>query len=414
MATINVGTALNKKYIPYSTTMLASLCVNNKGHIDAYLFNSELDKDDIDLMEKSLSEYDIHLISIDIDKKQFSDKLPRTEQWSLEAYYRLLMFELLPESVDRLIYLDGDIVVNLPIIDFYMQDFGDAEMIVCDDKNGKNNPESYGDKHREMFEDAYRQGFRYFNSGMLLINVAKMRYMYSFDTYLNAIKEWNYEMEAPDQDILNYLHWQNVRFSDCQKYDLFARIAHNEEMTCDYVSKNVAIIHYAGYKPWEAGSFHFDIEKIWWDYAKSTYFYKVLLETFVADTINDKNVEDFIRNLENNSLEKKQLLQKTMKLIEKAMGNQIDEKDNTDNRKNVSAFDRDDWNGGYHYSEAEKEKWEKILAQNDNIDQLEQFLEAVLTDDTAEQYAIRINNEINEIDTALEKANEVIGLLKRG
>lgn len=414
MTRINVGTALNRKYIPYSTTMLASLCVNNRVHVDAYLFNSELGEDDITSMRKSLSKYDISLIPVDVDKDQFSDRLPRTEQWSLEAYYRLLMFELLPESVDRLLYLDGDIVVNTPIIEFYSQEFNDAEMIVCDDKNGKNYPESYGDKHREMFKVAYGEGFHYFNSGMLLINVAKMRHMYSFDTYLNAIKEWNYEMEAPDQDILNYLHWRHVRYEDCSKFDMFARIAHNDEMTYDFVSKNVSIIHYAGYKPWEAGSFHFDIEKIWWDYAKKTGFYKELLVAFAVDTLKDKNVENFIRNLEDVSLEKKQLLQKTMRLIEKAMGRQSEEKDEPDNSKCVSVFDRDDWNWGYHYSEAEKGKWKNILAQDDNTGLLEHFLETVLTDDTAEQYAIKISNEIKEIEAALGKANEIIGQLKRG
>ena len=57
-----------------------------------------------------------------------------------------------------------------------------------------------------MFHDMLAQGFRYFNAGVMLFNVAQIRKTNNFNTYMEAIKKWNYEMEAPDQDILNYVH----------------------------------------------------------------------------------------------------------------------------------------------------------------------------------------------------------------
>ncbi len=110
----------------------------------------------------------------------------------------------------------------------YTCSFDGAEIIVFDDKGGKNVPSSYGKKHQEMFAEAYSKGYRYFNSGVMFLNLSLLRERYSFETYLEAIREWNYEMEAPDQDLLNWVHWKNIKYGDYRKYDYFARVAHND------------------------------------------------------------------------------------------------------------------------------------------------------------------------------------------
>lgn len=400
---MNIGTALNKKYIPYTTVMIASLCINNKCHVDAYLFNSELEGSDLEKMGKALSSFDVTLHSIVVDKKNFNEKMPRSEQWSLEAYYRLFMFELLSDTVERMLYLDGDIVVNKDISMFYDSSFDGADMVVCDDKSGLNKPESYGNKHREMFADAYKKGFRYFNSGVLLINVKDMRKRYSFDTYLEAMKKWNYEMEAPDQDILNFLHWERVKYADCKVYDLFARVAHNQNKTYSDVKENVAIIHYTGYKPWESGNFHFDIEKIWWEYAKEMPFFKELLDSFVIDVVSDRKVADYIRSVEKERNEKKKLLSKVLGTLEKIMGGSSKEMDKEKEPIFVSEIDKSSWNGGYIYpSSGEYIK---------SIDK-EKFLDDILSNDNAENYVLSLYDEIDEIDKALQKANGIIAFLQ--
>ena len=243
--------------------MLTSLCENNASHIDAYLLNSELDDLDISDMRDALSKYDLTLISLPIDSKVFTERFPRTQEWSIEMYYRLMMSDLLPYNVDRILYLDVDIIINKSLSEFYNKDFSGKELIVCDDKGGKNTPESYGKKHREMFKTAYKNGHRYFNSGVLLMNMELLRDHYSFNNYLKAMENWSFEMEAPDQDILNWVHWKNVSFTDFQIYDYFAKVAHNNGLTYKDVKDNVAIIHYAGDKPWNFDHIHYDIEKLW-------------------------------------------------------------------------------------------------------------------------------------------------------
>jgi lipopolysaccharide biosynthesis glycosyltransferase len=294
---MNIITALNRKYIPYTVTMLVSLGINENEHVDAYLLNSELTNKDMEEIRNALSEYDVEAHSLSVDRKKFSDRLPYNSQWSIETYYRLMMLELLPQTIDRILYLDGDMVINKSLSDLYHAEFEGAEIIACDDKSGLNTPDSYGPKHNEMFREAYAQGYRYFNAGVMLLNIEEMRKKYSFQTYLDAIDAWDYKMEAPDQDILNWVHWKKVAYVDCMVYDLFARVAHNAQITYEEVKEGTAIIHFAGAKPWDNGNFHFDIERLWWDYAKRTPFYDRLLVEFKDSALRDKTVEEYIKGL---------------------------------------------------------------------------------------------------------------------
>ena len=319
---MNIVTALNRRYIPYTTVMLLSLGMNNDETADVYLMHSELLESDIDEMQAIVAEHGVVLHSLPVDRGKFNDRLPRSRQWSIEAYYRLMMLELLPKKIDRALYLDGDMVINKSLKELYEMPFGDASLIVADDKSGLNTPESYYAKHREMFAEAYKSGHRYFNSGMMLLNIESMRKRYSFQTYLDAIEAWNYEMEAPDQDILNWVHWREIKYVDYQKYNFFARIAHNAGITYEEMKAAVAIVHFAGAKPWDNDNFHFDIEKLWWDYAKLTPYYRSLLERFIETSLVDRSVPDYLKELVDYTTAQKELLNTIMAKLKKIVGEQ--------------------------------------------------------------------------------------------
>ncbi len=319
---MNIVTALNRKYIPYTVVMLLSLGMNSEEKVDAYLLNSELTSSDIKEMQDIVSGYGVVLHPVSVEREKFSERLPRSDQWSIETYYRLMMLELLPLSIERALYLDGDMVINKSLKELYELPFGDKVIIAADDKSGLNEPESYGPKNREMFAKAYAAGYRYFNAGVMLLNIEKLRKNYSFQSYLNAIEAWDYGMEAPDQDILNWVHWREVGYVDYQKYDFFARVAHNAGITYEEMKAAVAVIHFAGAKPWDNGNFHFDIERLWWDYAKLTPYYHGLLEQFVETALVDKTVPNYLKELVDYTTAQKELLNTIMAKVRNIVGNQ--------------------------------------------------------------------------------------------
>ena len=297
MDRMNVATALNKKYLLYTGVMLHSLCKNNNVPVRAFLLHSELKECDIQYLREALADFDVEIVPLKVNTGLFSERLPRNLTWSIETYYRLALLELLPEDVERLLYIDVDIIVNKSLGEVYALEFEDDEIIATEDSCGKTTWDKFGDKQKEMFAPMIEQGYIYFNAGFMLLNIAKMREKYSFETYMQAIEEWNYQMDAPDQDILNYVHWKYVGYIDCWEYDLFARIAHNEGLTYEDVKQGATVIHYAGTKPWDGNSCHYDIEQLWWDYAKETPFYVQLMEEFLHKTMFDRTLENYINDI---------------------------------------------------------------------------------------------------------------------
>lgn len=299
---INIATALNKKYVPYTAVMLSSLCTNNKESVRAFLLHSELEQTDIKLLQTILQQFDIEIVFLKIDSNLFDARILTTDLWSIEAYYRLLLLDILPEGIERLLYLDVDIIVNGSLEEFYRLDFKENEIIATEDACGFQSVEDYSDKQKEMFAPMFALGYRYFNSGVMLLNIAQMRKKYSFHTYLDAIEEWNFQMTAPDQDILNYVHWQRVVYVDPLRYDLFSHRAHHMKMTYEQVKNEAVIVHYTAEKPWDGAGIHYDIEQLWWDYAKNTTIYMELLEAFMRSAIQSSATEKLIIDL-NSQLE---------------------------------------------------------------------------------------------------------------
>ncbi len=288
---MNIATALNKRYLLYTGVMLYSLCLNNREPITAYLLNSDLQDKDIDRLNEAVKQFDITIVSLTAPADRLSSRLPHTKQWSIEAYYRLFLSELLPESVDRILYLDVDMIINKSLNELYNVDFEGEELIVCQDMCGIDSSEILNAKQKEMFEPILAKGHKYFNSGFLLMNMETLRANYDFEYYMKVAEQWDFEMRAPDQDILNYAHWQRVGYVDWAVFDLFARTAHEYGITYKEVKEQAAVVHYAGGKPWETTDYHYDIEKLWWDYAKETPFYVELLEHFMKNSIEDTVVE---------------------------------------------------------------------------------------------------------------------------
>ena len=300
--------------------MLYSLCVNNKVSLRVFLLHSELEESDFQCLRDILKEFDIEIISLQVDKICFNERVRTNTKWTLEIYYRLLLLDLLPEDVERILYMDVDIIVNKSLKEFYEMDFDGKDMIVTEDGCGITNLTSYTGKRKEMIVPLLEQGHKYFCSGVLLLNTAEMRKRYSFDTYVQAMEEWEYQMEFPDQDILNYVHWKNVGYVDPWKYDLMVYAAYGEGYTYEKVKQEASIVHYAtGKKPWNARAFSFEIEQLWWDYAKLTPFYHRLLEEFQREIMFDKTVENFIKTILAQTDEVKAQLNESIELNKKLL-----------------------------------------------------------------------------------------------
>jgi len=291
---VNIATSLNSNYMRYAYVMLTSFFINHSGDRDVhvYLLYSYLTAEDKETLENLVRSYSGTIHWLLIDKELFSE-FKTTDSWSAEAYYRLLLPDILAEDVDRLLYLDVDIIVNKPLDELYFTDFEGNVICACQDLCEA----PFGDERDMIFKEQIQNDFTYFCSGVLLLNIREIRKKYCFKDYLDAARRLDYRMVAPDQDILNYMHWQETKYFDQARYNLFAWTAYTKNIHYPEVKEMASIIHFSGPKPWAGKNVRYDIEQLWWDYAGKTPFYYDLLEECLSEALHNPMIYREIESL---------------------------------------------------------------------------------------------------------------------
>ena len=249
---MNLLITLNSDYIFPLCVMLHSLSQSNKdNHFDIYVAYSSLTEDDFRMMKKALGNSDAVLHRIPVDENIFNSA-PSLSRISKETYYRLLISELIPDGVDRILYLDPDIVIKKDLHELY-----DIDM------QGKTVAAATHMFHSVKRFNLRRLGLKpdsnYINSGVMLIDVEKWKKEASTDEVLRFISNNLKKLKLADQDVVNMMFEDNILLVDETKFNLdekifFAkshRIYTKNTIGLDWVRKNTVIVHYNGrHKPW--------------------------------------------------------------------------------------------------------------------------------------------------------------------
>ena len=118
---MNILVTLDRNYLPPLRVMLGSLLRNDPGEtFEIYAIGDGLMPEDWAALEELCAGRGrIHPLEVPADL--FADA-PVARYWTRAMYYRLLAAELLPRSLDRVLYLDPDILVINPVRALYDTD----------------------------------------------------------------------------------------------------------------------------------------------------------------------------------------------------------------------------------------------------------------------------------------------------
>ncbi len=194
--------------------------------------------------------------------------IPRVENshFSVAMLYRFFIPHILPSEVEKAIYLDADIIVNLNINEFWQIELGDKPLgVVLEVDNGI--PPS---KYSNMCHDGVVKEENYFNSGVLLMNLKVLRN--EDDNILAGIKFTGEHLKynLVDQEILNYC-FETRTFKLPVKFNRLVKQMRIDEN----FSVNREIYHYAGGK-WGLGLDMADpFNRLWWSYFIKTPWFGV-------------------------------------------------------------------------------------------------------------------------------------------
>lgn len=284
---MNILISVDKNYLDKALTMLFSLRRYVEDDIVVYLLNHRLCDEEVEKSKEYLMKTcSIRLECIDLKESEF-DNMPTWAHFSIEMYYRILAQFLLPESIERVLWLDADIIVLKDITAFYKQSFEGKKYIVASDYGV--NTHEYWKPHRKNlgFPDEYV----YFNSGVMLMDLVRLRKETSKEKIIRTAHEIQDHMIFPDQDILNYLYQEDVKYVDWKIYN-YQHMSRSRIDSKDL--REIAILHYVGgRKPWQYWSLTVDschywktrVQQGYWKEAVATYWkqYKELMYVFFKD-----------------------------------------------------------------------------------------------------------------------------------
>ena len=312
---MNIALCLNKKYIPYATVTMISIYIHETCDLDFYLVSGDLDDGDLGKIKESLEYAKEHLNAdlrkmlsavdelpkvrvhlVRADASLLPDEAPVTKNWTAEIYFRLMFTEILPEDIDRILYLDCDMVVVHSLSGLYNIDLNGNLLCACAGAN--QDTDHMSPMQRKMLMPLFSEGHRYFNSGTLLFDMDGMRQKHSFSDYLKALKDWDYQVSAPDQDLLNYVNYDETKVIDWKQYNFYAKNAATKGVTSDNIyDTDISVVHFPGPKPWNNAGDHYEAELIWWDIAELYDGYERLLYDFMHSALTDTRLSDFIKKI---------------------------------------------------------------------------------------------------------------------
>ena len=120
---MNVLLTFDHSYLPYAISLIRSINDYNHCELNFYIFSNDVNYDDLDVYKNYFNNND-HFHIINIDESKFRDAKV-TDRYPLTIYYRIFAAKFLPNTLDKILYLDPDIIVKGDLSSLYNIDLGD-------------------------------------------------------------------------------------------------------------------------------------------------------------------------------------------------------------------------------------------------------------------------------------------------
>lgn len=186
---------------------------------------------------------------------------------SLTTYLRCFLAEALPATIDRVIYLDCDMLVLNSLKELWDTDIAGKALAAVEDMSCDED---------ERFERlCYPKSESYFNAGMLLVNLQYWREHQVGKECQDYYHRHPERIRFNDQDLLNaVLHGQWVKLSakwNVQEGFYRPAFAENEQWKAAHpdLLTHPSILHFTNRKPWDYDSLH-PLRHLFFDYQAFT------------------------------------------------------------------------------------------------------------------------------------------------
>lgn len=256
---MNILVTLNANYTRPLKVMLKSLFINSgEEQFHIYLMHSSLNRKEIASIKEHIEREGHHLTVINVKDHYFEDA-PIIKHYTKEMYYRLLAHQFLPTKVEKILYLDPDILVINEIKTLYEYDISSYLFAAAEHERT-----SVKEVNKWRLMPYEIEG--YYNSGVMLMNLPLLREKVKEQEIYEFVRLNRKKLILPDQDIINALYGKyilpidEIRYNYDPRFYLYYKLKSNGKYDLNYIMHHTSIIHFCGKKkPWHdnySGRFH--------------------------------------------------------------------------------------------------------------------------------------------------------------
>ena len=274
---------IDDSYAPFLAVALNSAIKNSdpQRNYKAIVLYQDLGADNISRLQSLQTEnFKIELMPIRANMEALDDRMSnrlRCDYFTLTIYFRLFIPSMFPQY-DKGIYIDSDVVLTDDIAKLFDIDIGENYIGACNDLSIADIPPLVAYTEKAVGVNAKE----YINSGVLLMNLKKMRDDDLEGHFLALLNEYHFDSIAPDQDYLNAMCNGKIYYLE-EKWDTMPNDA--KPMLTE-----TSLIHYNLFsKPWCYDGIQY--EEQFWNYAQDCGFIDEIRE-FKDSYTEDKKKAD--------------------------------------------------------------------------------------------------------------------------
>ena len=151
-----------------------------------------------------------------IDTSEFQSVKHMVGNFTVGSLFRLKLPQIMPDSLDKIIYLDCDLIVHLDIAELWKLNLDHYYIAACID------PDETILQNKWLSPRKKTESDHYFNSGVLVMNLKQIRLLRNFFQMCMDFLKKHPDAKLPDQDALNFICFGHVLYLE-KKYNLYSR-----------------------------------------------------------------------------------------------------------------------------------------------------------------------------------------------
>jgi lipopolysaccharide biosynthesis glycosyltransferase len=236
------------------------------------------------------------------------DGVPMGSCWNATTYARLLLPELVSADCKKVLFLDGDMIVRANVLELWRQELTEDEGVAAVRDAGVvtiGGPLGIVDILKQA---GLRGDERYFNAGVLLINVDYWRRHNIGRRVIEFVTRFHDFIHFPDQDGLNAIfagQWRewdmqwNTQVGAIRNFHNWPESDYREQIRPRLATalKEAKILHFTGLpKPW-AGGIRSPVRPAFDEYLKKSGWFSALVYPFWVLNRHRVNAMDILRTL---------------------------------------------------------------------------------------------------------------------